>query len=371
MKFSFKIIFTIATIFLSLIIYSAIDPKINDGILYHLDLSDPSTYKTSCYEVLNSKWRVDNDNCYLETSTIHLPGFINDALLDIPVNINIKGSGNLESDDFVLLQYSTNNKWITIDSISGNIVPINNTVYSYLVKAISSGLSIKFRLSFSTNAQNEELTLQCSSTKDFCIGSPFISGTIQQYVWSNNPVNLSMFSAKNDTSDIIELYWETNNEYNNKFFSIERSVNGIDFKRVYTTLGKKYSNTKVSYNFIDTLSFKNRVYYRLKQISTDNKSQYFDVVIVTNSNLFKNDYCKVNVDPNPCVGKCLISVDNCSDSLNKVPLQFNLIDALGNITFINFSKDLIDSSTYKFDVENNLSPGIFIISNHKLFQNKL
>ncbi|OFX60082.1 MAG: hypothetical protein A2046_16525 [Bacteroidetes bacterium GWA2_30_7] len=359
---------------MSLIINSAIDPKINDGILYHLDLSDPSTYKTSCYEVLNSKWRVDNDYCFLETSTIHLPGYSDKELFDIPVNISIKGSGNLESDDFVLLQYInlSDNKWITIDSISGNLVPVNYTIYSYLLKAITSGALIKFRLSFKTNAQNEELTLQCASNKDFCIGSPFISGTIQQYVWSYNPVNLSLFSAKNNSKDIIELFWETYSEYNNKFFTVERSLNGIDFNKVYTTLGKKYSNTKVSYNFIDTINFDKYVFYRLMQTSTDNKCQYFDVVIVSNVDLINTEYCKINVDPNPCVGKCLISIENCNDSLKKMPLQFNLIDALGNITFINFSKDLIDSSTYKFNVDNSLSPGIFIIkSNEKIYQNKL
>lgn len=365
-----KIILTFCTIFLSFIIYSAIDPKINDGILYHLDLSDPSTFKTSCYEVLNSKWRVDNDNCFLETSNIHIPGLPDKDLLDIPININIKGSGNLESDDYVLLQYIDliSNTVKTIDSIPGNFVPVNYTTYSYLLKAISSGTFLKLRLTFRTNSQQEELTLQCTSTKDFCVGSPFISGTIQQYIWTHNPVTISLFTAKLNTKDVVDLMWETTSEFNNKFFSIERSSNGIDFFKVYTTLGKKYSNTKVLYSFTDTIAFNNNLFYRLKQTSIDNKSQYFDIVRLSIPKVFNKEYCKINVDPNPCVGKCLITLDNCIDSLN-IPLQFNLIDALGNITFINFDRNTMDNTTYKFDEGYNLNPGIFILKSED--KNKL
>lgn len=370
MKLLKKIMLTFCTIFLSFIIFSAIDPKINDGILYHLDLSDPSTFNTSCYEVLNSKWRVDNDICFLETSNIHIPGSLNKDLLDIPVSINIKCSGNLESDDYVLLQYIDllNNKLKTIDSIPGNIIPVINTTYSYLIKSISSGSYLKLRITFKTNAQREELTLQCTSAKDFCVGSPFISGTFQQYFWTHDPVIITSFTAIRNSKNVVDLMWETTSEFNNKFFSIERSTNGIDFSKIYTTLGQKYSNTRVTYNFTDTFDLKNNIFYRLKQTSSDNNSQYFDIVRISIPEFFNKEFCKINVDPNPCVGKCLITLDNCADSLN-IPLQFNLIDALGNITYINFERNNINNTTYKFDEDYNLNPGIFILKSEDI--NKL
>ena len=125
--------------------------------------------------------------------------------------------------------------------------------------------------------------------------SPFSLGTST----SNNPLPVELLYFKADVvDDYVELQWETAAEINNHFFTIERSLNGVD----YELLGDVYGagNTTISqyYSLVDEDPFQGISYYRLKQTDFDGQYEYFSIVSVT---LHKNQFELTNIYPNPTV----------------------------------------------------------------------
>ena len=45
------------------------------------------------------------------------------------------------------------------------------------------------------------------------------------------PIELLLFNAKKLNETSVKTYWKTASEINNDYFTIERSVNGIDFEK--------------------------------------------------------------------------------------------------------------------------------------------
>lgn len=333
----------------------------NDGQLYHLELSDPSSFSVSCADQLNSKWRIENKVCSLETQSITLPMGTNpSSMLDIPVSLNLAGSGNLENNDGYILEYATDNTWKTIEKKEGTVIPKEYTYFTYLVKNIPSGTDISFRLILMTNEPGERITLQCNDSTDFCVGTPFYAGTGKKFIGIPEPVTLSDFTGTISEGKIL-LQWETLKEFNNDYFTLERSINGIDF----VTIGKINSsgniNEKNSYSIIDSVNSHPTIYYRLSQTAFNHKTEYCDIIAVS-ENIPSGTHkgTQIYLTPEPCLGKCIITLNkkNASDSC----VNFTIIDALGNVVNASLSKNSGDSSSFfSFDDKNGLNPGIYII----------
>jgi hypothetical protein len=97
------------------------------------------------------------------------------------------------------------------------------------------------------------------------------------------PVELSFFSA-NPKDDIVELFWQTQTEFNNYGFEIERVIsNNIPDSQNWNKIGFVFGNGNS--NSIKNYSFKdknpvggNKFIYRLKQIDNDGTFSYSNEV---------------------------------------------------------------------------------------------
>ncbi len=85
------------------------------------------------------------------------------------------------------------------------------------------------------------------------------------------PVELTSFTVKN-TSNGIQLSWNTATEINNHGFAVERS-SSTDWKEIGFVEGAGNSNAPKSYSFVDN-SAHGRTSYRLKQIDRDGTFEY-------------------------------------------------------------------------------------------------
>jgi hypothetical protein len=332
----------------------------NDGNLYFLELSDPSTYSVSCFNQIDSKWVVAGNTCTLETSEIDL--YFNTTKkvsLDIPIDISISSSGNLTTKDYAMVEFYNNNSWQVLDSIPGNIIPTRPYKYCYWIRNIFSGSNIKIRITFSTTEESKKLLLQSRNERDFCIGTPYISGTPKKIDKHNNVVTFRSFNAK-ESNGFVKLNWVTKEEYNNSYFTIEKSINGLSFDSVSTLYGKKYSNAESVYSFKENIIDYKNIYYRLKYTDINGTSGFSEVVLVKNNKYYKES-CKLNVNPSPCFGKCSISMDNCKDSLYK-HYYFSIVDAIGNVIETDINTKNFKGFTLIYDSENNLKPGILLIN---------
>ena len=359
MKLKIKIALLSIVSAISIYILSSFVAEMNDDLLYHLELSDPSTYTVSCSEQLSSKWKVSNKLCILETSNISIPESNITNYVDVPVKINISGSGNLEKSDYAVLQVYSNQKWHNVDSIIGAKIPSQPTTFKYFVKQIRTDSKIKFRLVFNTTSSDKYVILYSKSEQDFSVEKPYVTGTFIPLTTSLLPIDLISFTGKIVNGKIF-VEWITDFEFNNKHFSLEKSYNGIDFKTINEVKGFKYSNSKQKYSIYDELSEKQNIFYRLKQTDLMNKQTYYDVIYVNNQDSLENIKMKKQVYPNPCFGKCMINIESVEDSSKY--LKFLTLDAMGNITTNKISKSSLDSSTFaSFDIENNFKPGVFIV----------
>jgi predicted MPP superfamily phosphohydrolase len=104
-----------------------------------------------------------------------------------------------------------------------------------------------------------------------CIEDTFVvnvSGTL--------PINLSSFNATLN-KDIVALDWSTAQEQNNKYFTIEKSIDGINFSFLGKVNGAGISSLPKMYHLIDYTPLDGINYYRLSQTDFDGNIKYYDI----------------------------------------------------------------------------------------------
>jgi hypothetical protein len=92
------------------------------------------------------------------------------------------------------------------------------------------------------------------------------------------PVELVDFSGKQAENGTVQLNWRTASEVNLATFEIEKSSNGKDFQSIGKVKAKG-QNQVANYNFTD-INFKERAYYRLRQINTDGSFDYSKIITI-------------------------------------------------------------------------------------------
>jgi len=107
---------------------------------------------------------------------------------------------------------------------------------------------------------------------------------------ANLPVELISFTAiiKNG---VVLLTWATATEVNNYGFEIEKNIGNNKWETIGFVNGAGNSNSPNQYSYVDT-ELNGTASYRLKQIDTDGKFEYSDIVTITTglakTELFQN-----------------------------------------------------------------------------------
>jgi hypothetical protein len=108
----------------------------------------------------------------------------------------------------------------------------------------------------------------------FGAGIPGAQGTL--------PIDLLSFTGKLQNEN-VKLTWSTSSEQNSKGFEIEKSFDGINFRKIGFVAGAGNSNSTRTYSFTDPQRAVEFNYYRLKLVDIDNTFEYSDVVLVKNA----------------------------------------------------------------------------------------
>ncbi len=115
------------------------------------------------------------------------------------------------------------------------------------------------------------------------------------------PVKLASFAGVRKNNNVY-LEWQTETEANNNGFSVERSTDGNSFESigfVATKADGGNSSANIKYNYIDEINFNSALYYRLKQIDKDGKTEYSSIVVIKGNEPIKFQIS--GVYPNPVV----------------------------------------------------------------------
>lgn len=121
---------------------------------------------------------------------------------------------------------------------------------------------------------------------------------IATFTITNNcvlPIQLTEYTAQYD-GNAVNLNWTTASEKNSNYFTIEKSLNGIDYVLVEKVNAAGSSSSTKKYTVKDNKPNKNGVaYYRLKQFDTDGSEQYNKVITID----IKEESVDVKLIPNP------------------------------------------------------------------------
>lgn len=154
---------------------------------------------------------------------------------------NIGFSGNIQMAAFIV----SNSAYFSDLSVPGNI----------------TGGNVGFNPDFGTLA-----------------GGPYYTG------FSPLPVELVSFNAT-ASGNGVTLEWITATELNNRGFSVEKSLDGLNFSEVGFVAGNGTSALVNRYSYTDANAGAAVVYYRLKQIDFDGTYSYSSVVKVETSSV--------------------------------------------------------------------------------------
>ena len=147
--------------------------------------------------------------------------------------------------------------------------PANSTNLSLMQKITFSGTNITFLLTDNSSVTKAFSTISKFSFSGIDGGNPL-------------PVELTSFSAVINGNKVT-LKWSTATEVNNYGFDVERSaveVHSSEWDKIGFVTGHGNSNSPKKYTFTDIPQGGTKFQYRLKQIDTDGKYEYSNVVSV-------------------------------------------------------------------------------------------
>lgn len=131
------------------------------------------------------------------------------------------------------------------------------------------------------------------------------------------PIKLLSFDAT-PNHETVDLEWVTATEINNDHFTLERSVNGIDFEPIGSVKGAGNSSRTLNYLFVDERPLYGVSYYRLKQTDFDGKYSYSQIVAIRIS---KDNAIFIQAGPVPAKDHIRLT---CTGSTNFSPELYEL-----------------------------------------------
>lgn len=166
------------------------------------------------------------------------------------------------------------------------------------------------------------------------------------------PVKVTSFRGLYDGFG-VDLKWETSSEQNGTNFDVERSMDGIQFKRIGSVQTKGAANVFATYEFTDRDVSAGSYYYRLRHIDMDSRydfSRIIKIIIHNPKGSFRlvnnpaSEYLDIQLSPLTSVGEGQVA------------------DINGRI-LMNFR---IPANTPRHKVRgiSNLSPGLYFLEVH-------
>ncbi len=183
-------------------------------------------------------------------------------------------------------------------------IPAGQTYGFYITNDFGAGTSYTDGVAANTLlASDANLSLRGGIGKSYPFGLTFnyreINAHAHYILGAPLPVGLISFRAT-PRPKFVELSWSTSTEQKNDYFTIERSLNGVNWEFIQNVKGAGESDKLLNYTYSDYDSYEGVSYYRISQTDFDGTQTYFDVISVDRKEKVLND--KLIVSPNPSNG---------------------------------------------------------------------
>ena len=179
------------------------------------------------------------------------------------------------------------------------------------------------------------------------------STTTNAEVSNELPVKFLRFYA-DQFGDQVRVRWKTESEYDNDYFTIERSKDLVLWETLETVPGSGLSPGEGVYEYFDTEPKSGLTYYRIKQTDIDGAFDFSHIEKVEYEELM-NETADVSVAPNPLPGSSLSITVNGENSFEGAMIK--LIDITGKE--IRTTVDIIDTEMTVTPF--NKTPGLYFL----------
>ena len=166
------------------------------------------------------------------------------------------------------------------------------------------------------------------------------------------PVSLTKFTGTKQNG-VIKLIWQTDFEQSIKYYEVQKSNNGVDFKKIGIVNAVGNSTISQSYFYDDAEMLGNIFYYRLKIIEDNGTSKFSKIVIFR----FDKGIITSTISPNPFYS--FINVDFETDNAQNIIIR--LYDMMGRVVKNSTLNSRKGINTVKVTSLESLSSGSYII----------
>jgi hypothetical protein len=170
------------------------------------------------------------------------------------------------------------------------------------------------------------------------------------------PVELTAFSATlNDSKKGVDLKWTTETELNVSHFSIEKSLDGQNYSEAGVVFAYGNTSSKMNYSFTDkniNASGNGVIYYRLRSIDIDGKSQLSPIRIIR---IGKDQSIAVLTYPNPVANELRVTIPA---SWQGKKVSYEVIANNGRVTIRTESTSSSQTETIN---ASSLTPGFYVV----------
>ncbi|MEZ4948980.1 MAG: hypothetical protein R2784_06255 [Saprospiraceae bacterium] len=123
----------------------------------------------------------------------------------------------------------------------------------------------------------------------------FLIGTILLSAWSIRAEVTYLISLKGQEFEMGNLLeWSTLQEFNSSFFTVEKSIDGIDFNEIGQVAANGLLEGAKEYHFLDIGANDEKAFYRLKEIETDGSYSFSHTILIKKQ--WKNNFSIVNIN---------------------------------------------------------------------------
>ncbi len=169
------------------------------------------------------------------------------------------------------------------------------------------------------------------------------------------PVQLVSFMGIYETAlHRVKLMWQTSWEKDNDFFSVERSVDGVNFAETTRVSGHGTVTGISTYQAYDEDLTGIVAYYRLKQVDLDGHYEYSSVIAIA----LPDNAAAFEVYPNPLNGSELAI--QFSSETAYANAKISICNVLGRE--LNFKKNAVEGSVVSLIITEKQPAGIYLLT---------
>jgi len=241
---------------------------------------------------------------------------------------------------------------ISITSLYNGISNNDTKNINNIILQAVSGSSTLYRISLQLNANFDEVQVKL-------LGG--ITGTLSELniyeVFYNPiialPVNLISFSGINQNGT-NQLNWSTSSESNNSFFTIERSLDALNFNSIATIKSEGNASAVSNYIYADQQPSLGVNYYRLKQTDYNGKETILEMISIKEST---NDISELTIASNPFQESVGIYFQSSKSGM----VEIQIIDREGKHLYASYNECSIGNNRYTFSNLENLGDGVYTL----------